>query len=105
MVTHMVRTKSPPIAFLKGVGVMPEPVGTAQLHIDEAAGRLPERYFRAPSHRHTMDPDAVVNECSPSHHDGRRSQYLESNPGRSYQFQIPRLAEKGKDIIPRMRKK
>ena len=47
-ITHVVEAEGPAIAFLKGMGVMPQRVGSAQLSVNKVVRRLPLGDFRLP---------------------------------------------------------
>ena len=76
-VAHVVQAKRAAVALLESVRVMPKGVGAAKLDINEAVRRIPRGDFRTPANGKAMDADAVINESSRPHGDGRGRQHLE----------------------------
>lgn len=76
-VAHVVQAKCAAVALLESVRVMPKGVGTAKLDINEAVRWIPFGDFRTPADGKGMHADAVVNESSRPHDDGRGGKHLE----------------------------
>ena len=87
------------VAFVEGMAVAPEAVGTAELFIDEQGWGLPEGYLAAPADRDAVEFQFVVDGCSLAHVEGWGSHHAEVKEGRSYAFQVKGVGEKGKDLV------
>lgn len=77
----------------EGVGVVPEPVGTAQLLVDESERRIPGGDFGPPAQWYSMHAQAVVDQGADTHGDRARGQDLEAQPGWRQPFEIPGVGE------------
>src|ERR687887_2343603 len=74
------------------MAMLPAIVRTANLHVDEAGGRVEFTNERAPAHRQPEPPDAIVEHGVRRHH-RIGSQQLEAEPGWREQREVGRLGE------------
>ena len=100
---HVVQAEGAAVALLKGVGVMPQAVGTAQLSVNKAVGRLPFGDFRSPADGNAMHPNLIVDQGPRPHFDGAGRQHGEFHPRRSDGLEISRVGKEGEHLVPRAR--
>ena len=78
---------------LEAMGVVPNPVGTGQLRVDEAKSRLPPPDLRLPTHRNAVPAQAVPDSGSGCNPDRTGRDNAKPHPRRRYRFQIPSVGE------------
>jgi hypothetical protein len=81
------------------VGVMPEPVGAADLDVDEAVGRLPGLDERVPPHGHAVQAQAVLKEAADAHLDRRRRDELEAQQRRRDRLEVGGIGKEGEGVL------
>ena len=95
-VTYVVHAQRPAVPLLKGVGVMPERIRTAALHIHELMRRIPRGDLGPPADGHAMNADAVVHEGAGTHLDGRGCKDFKVQPRWRDGFKVVGVREKSK---------
>ena len=98
MMADVVEAERAAVALLERVGVVPEPVGAAQLHVDETMRRFPRDDPGAPAEGQAMDAEAVIDHRAGAHLDRRGRDDVELQKGRREFFQIRSVGEEGEDF-------
>ena len=102
-VAHVVPAERAAIKLFERMGVMPERVRAAHLHVHEEMRRLPGGDFRPPTDRNSMDTNPVVNQRASFDRDWFRSEHFKVEPRRSDSFQILHVAEELENFRARPR--
>ena len=84
--------------------VDPRAIGTPNLLVDEAKGRIPFRDFRSPPDRNAADSEPVADPRAHAHLDRLRSHDAKTQPGGCQRFQVLRVGEEFEDCVPWVRK-
>lgn len=92
------------IAFFKGVGVLPEGIWTAQLHVFKTVGRVPLGYLGPPTDWNAMNANLVVNKNACAHFDWRWREDFKAKPRRREGFKIGGVAKEVEDPVAGRRK-
>ena len=87
------------ILSLERVLMNPLAIGAAQLFIHETEWGLPGGDVRAPADRKAVNAQLVINEGALLHGDGKRSDHLESERGRSDGLEIRCVGKEWKNLL------
>jgi hypothetical protein len=85
------------------VAVMPQPVGSPDLSVDERQAGVPLVDLRGPPQRHPVHAQAVLDQRAGAHRGRLGRQDLELQPRRRDRLEIPRAAEEREDLVDRAR--
>lgn len=96
LIVYVIGHKRSSTNAFEPVFVFPEVVGTPNLLIHEAVGRIPDRDVRAPEKRNPVQMDAVVNQGTLAHVDGPRSKNMKTEPRGGELLEIFRVRKEGK---------
>ena len=99
-VTNAVQDPRAGTLHLEVVLVDPEAVGATQLLVDEQGWGFPARNASAPAHGYPANSQAVVDQGSHFHVDGRRGFDAEVEEGRGDVLQIEGISEEREDFLP-----
>jgi hypothetical protein len=98
---HIAAKRSAIVGRLKNMRVPPLPIRPAQLLVHEPRWRFPARYLRAPAQRKAVHSQLIINQRARLHHNGRRREDFEIQPGWRDSLQVEGVREKRKHFCAR----